>query len=97
MTRRQIHLKPQSSASVATREHQAHSRTPVLLTFFVRLPSVEAIGRWSPGALEYARALLLAALDRKEDARQSLQKVFLFPDRNLSHALAREARRVLRD
>jgi hypothetical protein len=57
---------------------------------------------WTPEprvapARSNTRALLLAALDRKEDAQQSLQKVFLFPDRNLSHALAREARRVLRD
>jgi hypothetical protein len=34
------------STSVATREESVHSRTPVLLRFSVRLPSVEARGRW---------------------------------------------------
>ena len=59
--------------------------------------TLDSGGTSSPGTLECARALLLAALERKEDARQSLQNVFLLPDRNLSHALAREARRALRD
>ena len=44
--RRQIHDKPQGSTSVATREHQAHSCTPIPLRSFARLPSVEARGRW---------------------------------------------------
>ena len=43
----------------------------------------------SPGLVELARASLLAALGRDEEARQSRRKVFLYPDRNLSHALAR--------
>jgi hypothetical protein len=51
----------------------------------------------SPGTLEYARALLLAALDRKQQAKASLQQVFLFPDRNLSHALARDVLRAWRE
>jgi tetratricopeptide (TPR) repeat protein len=51
----------------------------------------------SPGSLEYGRALLLAVLGRKEEARRSLQQVCLYPDRNLSHALAREAMTTLRE
>jgi tetratricopeptide (TPR) repeat protein len=47
----------------------------------------------NPGGLEYARGLLLASLGRPEDARAALRRVFLFPDRNLSHALARAALR----
>ena len=42
MVGREIDIKLESSTSVATREHQAHSRTPVLLRFSVSLPSVEA-------------------------------------------------------
>jgi tetratricopeptide (TPR) repeat protein len=47
----------------------------------------------NPGGLEYARGLLLGRLDRKEDAAAAFRRVFLSPDRNLSHALAREALR----
>jgi tetratricopeptide (TPR) repeat protein len=54
-------------------------------------------GTSSPGTLEYARALMLDALDRKDEAQRSLERVFLYPDRNLSHVLAREARRTLRN
>jgi hypothetical protein len=43
----------------------------------------------SPGLVELARASLLSALGREEEASQSWSKVFLHPDRNLSHALAR--------
>ena len=46
LIRRQIHLKTQGSTSVATREHQGHSRTAILLRFSVRLPPVEPVGRW---------------------------------------------------
>jgi tetratricopeptide (TPR) repeat protein len=53
--------------------------------------TLDSGGSSNPGTLEYARALLLAALDRRQDARASLQRAFLFPDRNLSHALARMA------
>jgi hypothetical protein len=42
----------------------------------------------NPGYTELARASLLAALGRVDEARQSMARVFLFPDRNLSHALA---------
>jgi tetratricopeptide (TPR) repeat protein len=47
----------------------------------------------NPGALEYSRGLLLASLGRKDESRAALRRVFLFPDRNLSHALARDALR----
>jgi tetratricopeptide (TPR) repeat protein len=46
----------------------------------------------SPGALEYARALLLSALGRRAESRRALERVFTLPDRNLSHALARTVR-----
>ena len=36
----------QSAVLGSLRGHQAHNRTPFLLTFLVRLPSVEARGRW---------------------------------------------------
>jgi predicted Zn-dependent protease len=54
---------------------------------------LETGGTSSPGSLEYARGLLLAELGRTEDSRASLQRVFLYPDRGLSHALARAAMR----
>ncbi|PYR91373.1 MAG: hypothetical protein DMF84_17180 [Acidobacteria bacterium] len=46
----------------------------------------------NPGYTELARASLLAALGRAEESRQSMARVFLFPDRNLSHALAHAAK-----
>ena len=46
----------------------------------------------NPGYTELARASLLAALGRAEESRQSMARVFLFPDRNLSHALAYAAK-----
>ena len=36
----------QSAVLVPMRGQSDHNRTPVLLTFLVRLPSVEATGRW---------------------------------------------------
>jgi len=51
--------------------------------------TLESGGTSNPGLLEYARAALLAALGRVDEARESLRRVFVFPDRNLSHALAR--------
>jgi len=50
---------------------------------------VESEDSESPGTALYVQARLLAALGRVDEARQSLARVFLFPDRNLSHALAR--------
>ena len=55
--------------------------------------TLESGGTSSPGLLEYARGSLLAALGRTEESRRSLTRVFLFPDRGLSHALARAALR----
>jgi tetratricopeptide (TPR) repeat protein len=48
-------------------------------------------GTSNPGSLEYARALLLRGLGREDESRDALRRVFLYPDRNLSHALARSA------
>lgn len=48
----------------------------------------------NPGLMECARGLLLQALGRDTESRKSLRRVFLFPDRNLSHALARAALHV---
>jgi hypothetical protein len=59
--------------------------------------TLDSGGSSNPGTLECARALLLAALDRRQEARASLQRAFLFPDRNLSHALARMALPATRD
>jgi hypothetical protein len=53
--------------------------------------TLEAGGTSSPGLLEYARAVLYAALGRNEESSRSLTRVFLLPDRGLSHALARSA------
>ena len=50
---------------------------------------VESEDAESPGTALYVQARLLAALGRVDEARVSLARVFLFPDRNLSHALAR--------
>ena len=52
---------------------------------------LDSQGTSSPGLLELARASLLVGLGRVDDARRSFRRVFLFPDRNLSHALARAA------
>ncbi|HMF61126.1 MAG TPA: hypothetical protein VK595_12185, partial [Vicinamibacterales bacterium] len=54
--------------------------------------TLETGGTSNPGLLEYARASLLAALGRSAESRRSLQRVFVYPDRNLSHALARTMR-----
>jgi len=50
---------------------------------------IESDAAESPGTALYVQARLRAALGRVDEARQSLARVFLFPDRNLSHALAR--------
>jgi tetratricopeptide (TPR) repeat protein len=47
-------------------------------------------GTSNPSVLELGRALLLEALGRTAESRQALQQVFVYPDRNLSHALARQ-------
>jgi tetratricopeptide (TPR) repeat protein len=58
--------------------------------------TLESGGSSNPGTLECARGMLLAAVGRSKEARQSLQRVFVSPDRNLSHAMARAALRELR-
>jgi len=52
--------------------------------------TLESAGTSSPGQVEYARGALLAALGKNSEARESLQRVFTYPDRGLSHTLARE-------
>lgn len=51
--------------------------------------TLDSAGTTSPGLLELARASLLVALGRHDAARESRRRVFLYPDRGLSHALAR--------
>ena len=58
--------------------------------------TLESGGTSNPGSLEYARGLLLGALGRTKEARQALLHVFVYPDRNLSHGLARRALREMR-
>jgi hypothetical protein len=58
--------------------------------------TLESAGTSSPGLLEYARALLLAALGRAEESQAALARVFVYPDRGLSHALARTTLRQAR-
>lgn len=52
--------------------------------------TMNAGGTSNPGLLELARAMLLRSLGRTAESREALQRVFVFPDRNLSHALARQ-------
>jgi tetratricopeptide (TPR) repeat protein len=51
--------------------------------------AVESADPSAPGTALYVQARLSAALGHVDEARESLARVFLFPDRNLSHALAR--------
>jgi tetratricopeptide (TPR) repeat protein len=82
----------------AARAHLGRARTAAER---VRLESaleaatstLESGGTSNPGLMEYARGSLLAALGRDEASRESFRRVFVFPDRNLSHALARAALR----
>jgi hypothetical protein len=50
---------------------------------------VESEDAASPGTALCVQARLRAALGRVAEARECLARVFQFPDRNLSHALAR--------
>jgi hypothetical protein len=54
--------------------------------------TLETGGTSNPGLMEYARASLLTALGRTAESRRSLERVFVYPDRNLSHALGRTLR-----
>lgn len=73
--------RPRTAAERARLERALESATGTL----------ESAATSSPGLLEYARASLLAALGRPAESRASLRRVFAFPDRGLSHALARAA------
>jgi tetratricopeptide (TPR) repeat protein len=53
--------------------------------------TLEAGGTSNPGLIEYSRASLLALLGRRTDASEAYRRVFIYPDRGLSHALARMA------
>lgn len=53
--------------------------------------TLESAGTNSPGVVEYARGVLLDELSRRDEAREALRRVFTYPDRGLSHALARAA------
>lgn len=57
--------------------------------------TIESAGTSSPGLMTYARGSLLAALGRDGEARQAYRRVFMYPDRGLSHALARSGMRAL--
>jgi len=46
-------------------------------------------GTSNPGLTELARASLLAALGRTKESKEAMARVFIWPDRNLSHAFAR--------
>jgi tetratricopeptide (TPR) repeat protein len=70
-----------------TRTADQRSRLEQALAAATR--TLDSAGTSSPGLVELARASLLAALDRHDESRRSREKVFLYPDRNLSHALAR--------
>jgi hypothetical protein len=56
--------------------------------------TLESAGTSGPGLVEFARGLLLSALGRPDESRQAYRRVFLYPDRGLSHALARAAMRT---
>jgi tetratricopeptide (TPR) repeat protein len=53
--------------------------------------TLDSAGTSSPGLIEYARGVLLEALGKTAEGRESLRRVFTYPDRGLSHALARAA------
>ena len=75
-----IHLgRSRTAAERARLERSLESATATL----------ESAGTSSPGLTELARASLLAALGRAQESRESFRRVFQFPDRGLSHALAR--------
>jgi tetratricopeptide (TPR) repeat protein len=56
--------------------------------------TLESAGTSGPGLLEYARGVLLEELGKETEGRTSLRRVFTYPDRGLSHALARGALRT---
>ena len=54
--------------------------------------SLDSAATSSPGLMEYARALLLSELGRNAESAAAVKRVFGYPDRGLSHALARQIR-----
>jgi tetratricopeptide (TPR) repeat protein len=84
------------ATAIAARARERLGRTPtdaerarLEQALAVATATLESAGTSSPGLIEYARALLLQELGRPEEARASLQRVFIYPDRGLSHAFAR--------
>jgi predicted Zn-dependent protease len=73
--------RPRSAAERARLERALENATATL----------ESAGTSSPGTIEYARGVLLAALGKHAEARESLRRVFSYPDRGLSHLIARAA------
>ena len=80
-TARERLARPRTAAERARLERAVESATATL----------ESAGTNSPGLIEYARGVLLEALGKNSEARESLRRVFTYPDRGLSHALARAA------
>ena len=80
-TARQRRGRSRTAAERARLERAVENATAIL----------ESAGTSSPGLIEYARGVLLDALGKNTEARESLRRVFTYPDRSLSHALARAA------
>jgi tetratricopeptide (TPR) repeat protein len=75
------------------RDRTAAERDRLQQALTTATATLESMATSSPGLVEYARALLLSELGRTDESRKALQRVFLYPDRGLSHALARSAMR----
>jgi tetratricopeptide (TPR) repeat protein len=73
--------RPRTAAERARLERALESATATL----------ESAGTSGPGLLEYASSMLLAALGKSGESHESLRRVFTYPDRGLSHVLARNA------
>jgi len=73
------------------RTRSAAERARLELALENATATLESAGTSSPGIVEYARGVLLAALGKHAEARDSLRRVFTYPDRGLSHVLARRA------
>jgi tetratricopeptide (TPR) repeat protein len=80
-TARQRLGRPRTPAERARLEHAVENAAATL----------ESAATSSPGVIEYARGILLQALGKNDEAREALRRVFTYPDRGLSHALARAA------
>jgi tetratricopeptide (TPR) repeat protein len=73
--------RPRTAAELARLDRAVENATSTL----------DSAGTSSPGLIEYARGVLLEALGKTAEGRESLRRVFTYPDRGLSHALARAA------